>query len=136
MFRPKLARRTCAECQRWLYDEKTEEVVQRRGKPVPRPRTSPIPCTTEAKCPKGSPDREHESRLSVRNAKIVELYRIVQATAGAALPRESAGDQRLLQDLAICHDLFQRYQAHEARAQVERQITQAVTGTIGGIFGG
>ena len=105
----------------------------RRGSPVSRPRTSPTPCGT---CPKGSPDRESESRLSPRNAAVVQTYRIVRATNGAALTDEMRQDQRMLLDLAICDELFRAYEQKESRTIAQQEVMRGVTDSLGKALGG
>ena len=123
LFRPELARRSCQDCQTWLYDENTGKRLMRRDQPVLRPSTIPTPC---AQCPKGSPEKEHETRLTRRNAAVVELYRMVRATSGSILTEEMKRDRRMLKDLALCDDLFRSLEQKESREHLQHDLTSAI----------
>ena len=61
---PEVATRDCSHCQIYLYDEKTGEVKERRGKPIKRP-PGTAPCRTNTGCPKGTP--ENNTTLTGKN---------------------------------------------------------------------
>jgi hypothetical protein len=106
--RPALLKFSCDECKEFVYDMQTGErettcegllevlrPVGPSGKPEP-------PCK---KCPKGSPDREHEFILTEANRKTYQLYLEVQATAGARLTKSMKRDRWLLRNLGLIHRL-------------------------------
>jgi hypothetical protein len=81
---PKLP--TCAECQKWLYDEDWNQ-LGKPDKPVPRPTGTPLPCV---KCPKS---REHnkprpDRDLSDRNWLAWGYYHDCLADTTGLLPRD------------------------------------------------
>ena len=72
---PRVALRDCDHCKKWLYNEETGKIEQRRGKDVPR--ATPPPCEF-GNCPKGSPDAGIE--LSAMNWQAYRHYQECRAT--------------------------------------------------------
>jgi hypothetical protein len=105
LFHPRLLQRTCALCQRWLYDDE-HSVLTRGGQRICRPPGSPTPCW---KCPKQSPAHAagYERDLD-RIVRVVELYHRVRATAGRCLSDREAHDPLTTRYLAIVDRLVRQ----------------------------
>lgn len=64
MANPKVATRSCEDCQRWRYNEETGRIIRDfYGNPVARYKGEKLPCNfVEADgstaCPKGTPDAD------------------------------------------------------------------------------
>jgi hypothetical protein len=72
---PRIAHRSCEDCQRWLYDDGpdgTQQLSLRGGRPQRRPKASATPCRTEQGCPAGTP--EAQNRLSDKNTHAFAHY--------------------------------------------------------------
>ena len=103
---PEIAHRSCAECQRWLYDSETGRQTRRRQRdpetgeerllPVVRPTGTAPPCW---KCPKcdgrdeRTPATGRISELSAKNWAAIRFYYEHQATGGRvdAMARKNCG---------------------------------------------
>ena len=55
---PRLARRSCDDCKKWWYNEKTG-LITVAGFGVKQERVGPTPCETELGCAKGTPDKQN-----------------------------------------------------------------------------
>jgi len=98
LFHPQLLKRSCQQCQTWLFDEKHQPIL-RGGRPVRRPSGSPTPCWS---CPKKSPAHSRGCERDMqRISQTLELYYQVRATAGRCLSECEAADPRLARNLAI-----------------------------------
>ena len=79
MLHPKVAARSCDDCQKWMYLESGDQ-MKRFGEPVPRPKHCPTPC---ARCPKilpGAPPNP-SSAVELTDSTLLTLqhYRECQA---------------------------------------------------------
>jgi hypothetical protein len=89
------------------------------GKPKKRV-GDPPPCE---RCPKVSPEKEHEHVLSAKNWQAYEFAKAVKATCGACLVGRARTDSILLQNLAIIEDVTrqaEQYQLFNAISCVPR----------------
>lgn len=77
VLNPRLARRSCADCQKWWYDEDTGERLKISGIEIERPIEAGLPCQTEDGCAIGTPDRQ--KRLSPRNRAAYDHFRECEA---------------------------------------------------------
>lgn len=84
-----------------------------------RPKQVPPPCS---KCPKESPEKEQEHKLSERNRKLVRLFREVKATNGARLTEGMKRDQLLMTNLAIIGQLYETYERNELADMLAARI--------------
>ncbi len=110
LFHPQLLKRTCQQCQTWLFDDQ-HRLVQRAGRPVRRPPGSPTPCWN---CPKKSPaEARGFERDMGKISRTLELYCQVRATAGRCLSDREASDPLLARNLAIVDAIVRRGQRVE-----------------------
>jgi len=126
LFHPGAASVACSDCKKWHYNLKTGKRETYRSGPekkeLPmerRPGEPPPPCHT---CPKKSPDREHEFRLSTKNWQTVQLYWEVQATRGVCLNDAEREDEVLLANLAIVDAIWRRAQQQELVSAIGQQV--------------
>jgi hypothetical protein len=75
VLHPKVASRSCSDCQKWQYNEETGLVDILPGTDRPRPRPNPdlVPCRTPVGCPKGSPEAGIE--LTDQNFAAYEFHK-------------------------------------------------------------
>lgn len=88
IIHPEIARRDCGDCRRWLYDDGPEgdgrRVERVPGRPEPRGRV-PVPCDTDAKCPKGHWTSPRS--LTPQNRAAYAHHRTLKA-AGQPIPED------------------------------------------------
>ena len=77
LLHPEVAFRSCEECQRFVFDEKTGKRCLWRGEPLLRPDDKPPPCRTVQGCAKGTPEEPRE--LNERNQQTYRHYRECKA---------------------------------------------------------
>ena len=99
---PGVARISCADCQKWVYDFSTgepETYMGQNGTKVPCPRPSQIkpPCD---KCPKRGPEHEQEHTLTDQNLLTYMLYNQVRATSGMCLTEHEREDGILAENMS------------------------------------
>lgn len=86
MLYPLIARRSCDDCRKYLYDDRpegTHTIVERiPGEPEPRG-AGPVPCDTDQGCPKGHYNDQRS--LSARNRQAYAYHKMHRA-AGRPLP--------------------------------------------------
>lgn len=116
LFHPRVAAVPCRLCQQFVYDwdQRNPTYGQRRqhgGQDWLRPDNVPPPC---AKCPKGSPEQEHESMLSPKNLKTFLLFLRIRATAGRCLTPRQARDPVLLRNLSVVDSMVRCHERQEA----------------------
>lgn len=74
---PQLAKRSCADCEKYWYSEETGEVLlETDGSKMLR--VGPPACRTESGCPKGTPEKQRT--LNVANRWAFEHYKQCKAT--------------------------------------------------------
>ena len=82
---------SCADCQKYVYDPKTWEVVRRparTGLPMVRPANQPPPCYQCPKIPSGAdPVPSSAVELTLPNWQTYLLY--LEIKAGAAMPEDA-----------------------------------------------
>jgi len=76
LLHPKVAYRSCEECERWQYNEETGQVEQFRGADLKR--IGKTACRTHKGCPVGTP--ENQQRLTEQNQAAYEHYTECKAT--------------------------------------------------------
>ena len=125
---PVLARLSCLECQTYQidYDWKTHRGSGARKKHGPnrlhdslRPKGTSPPCH---RCPKGSPEREHEFVLNERNWKAYQFALQVRATNGACLTPEAARDRILMQNLADIFEIIDDADRQDAAERIASEM--------------
>lgn len=104
---PALLNQTCDECLKWVFDEKTRQKMQHRGKPVPRG-DSPPPCRACPKCTgaepaEATPEYGRQSELSHRNLKALQHF---MATKNGGLTEDEKRDAIVRRNHAILNQLF------------------------------
>ena len=79
LFRnPSLAKRSCGDCLKYLYDESDGHKVHVWNKDVERPKEQPPLCQLPSGCPVGTPERP--KRLSDRNRLAWRHFQLCDAT--------------------------------------------------------
>lgn len=124
LFHPGPASIRCDDCKRYIYDLETGE---RKTHPGPGGRElpdlrypgMPLPCEN---CPKQSPAKEKEYRLSDRNWKTLELYEQVRASAGACLSEAERRDPILRRNLAIIDRIMRQYERRRSAEELSHQV--------------
>lgn len=76
---PEVYYRSCEDCQKFLYDEKTGAKCLHRGEPLARTAGNLAPCRrVEGSCPKGTP--ENPKVLSERNERAYQHFKRCKLT--------------------------------------------------------
>ena len=102
---PQILKRSCADCQSWLYDNNHRRVL-RLGEPVARPRGAPTPCWS---CPKKSPEHARPiERAFPKIIRTINLYFQVRGTGGQCLSTEERSDRIIRRNLGIVDALVTR----------------------------
>jgi hypothetical protein len=117
-----LTLRPCEECQKWWYEDDSDRIHERGGKPMLRPSSSATPCQT---CPKKSPQEAHRYELNDRSRLALEVYRQVKASHGACLSDRERRDPILLRNLAIIDRLITRSERREIYRGVANEFIAA-----------
>jgi len=122
LFHPGVAKVACCDCKRWIYEPETgkrktyKAGADRRELPYVRPPNVPTPCH---ECPKGSPEREHEFRLSARNWRTLQAF--LEARS-CGVPAGWLRDPLFRRNASILGELFRRFdrqrQADELAARL------------------
>ena len=137
LFHPGVASIACKDCLEFLYNMQTgrrqtyRSGPERTETPYPRLPNVPPPCRSMEGCPKGSPEREHESILSSRNVQTVRFYHQVRATSGSCLTPAERRDPILCRNLALLDRLYR--QSDEERQQ--RLLGIEVARHVASLFG-
>jgi len=113
VYHPEVARVSCEQCKRWVYDKdwKPTMLVMGPGKREPMARPGPPPCDLGTECPKQHHSKEHRFRLHSANAALVDFFFRQRATGWALCPPLDALTQRLISTI------------HEIVVQADRQST-------------
>ena len=103
MLHPRIVNRSCAQCEKWLFDDE-HRLVTRLGAPVPRPAGAPTPCWS---CPKKSPEQggAFERELG-RISRAISLYHQVRGSAGRCLSPAERRDAIVRRNLGILDSLL------------------------------
>lgn len=104
LYHPQVARRDCAHCQKFHYDEDTGlPVKDERGGAIGDGthlyRRGPTPCRTAKGCPKGTP--EDPATLNARNREAYRHYLECKAVGnfpGDSIVRRNAGIIRSIEE--------------------------------------
>lgn len=98
---PKVAYRSCDDCQKWEYDEKTGQRLEDRRLPTLYVlRRGPTPCRTPDGCPKGTP--EDSKALTFQNWLAYRHYLECKAVGNFPddpIVKQNAGIIREVEDL-------------------------------------
>lgn len=100
---PEHAALECEECKRFVYQIDTAQPWMKAGKRVKAPKNYRTPCEA---CPKGSPERYEQIRLTARSAATLDLYRATRAMGGRNLTDAEASDELLAIMFSILDRLF------------------------------
>ncbi len=129
---PTVAGRSCKDCAKYLYDEKTGERVKiekstgRSGtefKFMERPPQIPTPCF---RCPKISPEKAHEVELSSKNLKSWDYYWKARAPLGHKLP----ADETTHRNMMIIHELVSQAERKREFNGLASSVAGAVVGAV------
>lgn len=96
--------RTCDLCQRFMYDDKGEDLsgeqrTNRFGKPIARPPGAPTPCSF---CVKGNPiDGRRIDRLVPLASELIRVRGLVRSTSGQILRDEDKADDTFCDLLTV-----------------------------------
>ena len=88
--------------------------------------SDPLPCRTPQGCPRGSPARELEFRLSRKNWRTVELYRRVRLLGAACLTAAERADELLAGNLAIVHEVWGRSERRRDRELLAAELQHII----------
>ena len=113
LYHPEVATRSCADCKRWVYDDKGEVQKGRDGQPMKRPVNSRTPCRT---CPKKSPAEAHQYELSDKNHKAVQLYFSVRG--GVELCDDLKHDAIVARNMGIIDRIIRQHEQQQAAQSV------------------
>ena len=109
----------CEDCKRYVYDlERGERKTYRSGAArveLPQARLAGMPMQC-GDCPKESPERGRDLKLSERNLRMLDLYEEVRATGGACLTDAMKRDRVLMRNMA---DMAALDRARERRKLAE-----------------
>lgn len=90
-------------------------------KPIERQPNQPTPCD---KCPKQSPEKEHEYVLTANNSRALQHYQEHRATGFRGLGEEEAADSMVRRNFVILNAAFDRVSSErqgDAAAMAVRQ---------------
>lgn len=125
LFHPGPASIDCEDCQRYVYDlERGERKTYRAGgedRPQVRPPGTPRQC---ALCPKESPARAAELRLTRANVATLRIYLESRATAGASLTPVMLRDLLLLRNLRIIDGIYRAWEQTKASEALGHQTAR------------
>lgn len=103
---PEVAFRSCDDCRKWFYDEKTGKPrTSRDGSRLPRLKESTLACVAD-RCPKGHYSKPIQ--LSIADRVVLDLYRASRATGGAVLSDEERGDELLMLALGLIDNVVEQ----------------------------
>jgi hypothetical protein len=108
---PTVASTSCATCKEWWFNPKAgkfEErpVGTRLKRPLGADGQTHLPC---GECPKGSPDKEHETRPTPRNRKVIDLFFRYLTCGTDAIPKQWRDDQLLVTNLTIAASVWRKH---------------------------
>ena len=110
---PEVAYRSCEDCKRWIYDDKTGERRNlRTGEPMERPRGVPTPCLRCPKCTgvrRPNPTDGSKATLSEKNMKTLALYYEHQAAPMLI------SDPIVRRNFGLIHRILAAYDRTQAR---------------------
>lgn len=103
---PRVAARDCADCQKYVYDERTGRRVIHANGPVIRPVGTQPPCRIQnVGCPKGSP--EQPRTLTAENRLVFGHFRQCRATGAFPDDPIVRRNAELIQTVELAH--FRRW---------------------------
>ena len=106
LHHPEVATRSCGDCQKWLYDDKTGERVKRAGRDIPRPKGVPTPCSL---CPKRSPEEAPKLELSHKNLLTLQFYYRSKAVEFRNLSERWANDPIIQRNFAAIENELKQF---------------------------
>jgi len=116
---PRILKRSCADCQTWLYDDNHRRVL-RLGEPVARPQGAPTPCW---RCPKKSPEHARPvERALPKITRTINLYFQVRGTAGQCLSPAERNDRIIRRNLGIVEVLVTRAERESFSAAMKESL--------------
>ncbi|MDE2470458.1 MAG: hypothetical protein KGL35_17360 [Bradyrhizobium sp.] len=124
----------CAVCQKYLVkyswssaEGSGEPLTYQSGPnewlPVLRQPNQPAPCD---KCPKESPEKEHEHILTAANYRALWHYREHRAVGFRGLSEEELADSVVRQNFELLNAAFERLAARRQGDMVGSSIRQAI----------
>jgi len=129
LFHPGAAALKCSDCERYLVDPEKWEIKtykagpKREDRPQVRPRGVPTPCS---ECPKGSPEREHEFRLTTKNLRTIRLYLETRACGTESLTPAERQDATLRRNFVTLDELFRRAEEQKRVKALGAEIAHSV----------
>ena len=116
---PAILGRTCAECRRWVFDERHRH-VKHRGALLARAPGVPTPCHS---CPKHDAEQgERFDRQATAVMGLIARSREVAATCGACLFAAERVDNRLHRRLAVVQAVQRSIELQDTARLVVEQI--------------
>ena len=125
LMHPEVANRSCEDCARWLYDEKTGKRLERNNQGLARPAGTPTPCWN---CPKKSPQEAKTIELSRKNMTAYDYYSMARAPLGDRLP----ADAITLRNHAIIDLAVRQAESITAMRATYYGVGAAFSGSAGG----
>lgn len=131
MFYPVLAGLPCATCKKYVIDydwdthRGTGEITRWGKSPGLREKLQervagvPLPCD---RCPKESPDKEHEHVLSNKNVQAYSHYLEVKASSGCCLSDAEREDRTLRRNLAIIDSIAREAEQYHLAKRIADRI--------------
>lgn len=122
LWHPHIARLSCSECQKWVYDFKLRKFSDRGENRIPRAAEVPPPCR---ECPKGSPENEKFSKLTLFNLLTLETYYAHRATnwAAAALLLR---DEIFCDNVRIIDRIIREYELESQGRAIASELTPLI----------
>ena len=131
MHYPELAALPCTTCKRYMIDydwdthtgtgqiKRWGKSPEMRAKFQERAAGVPMPCD---RCPKESPEKEHEHVLSEKNERTYSVYLEVQASFGQCLGDEEREDALLRRNLAIVGNIARQVDQDRLAEKIARRM--------------
>lgn len=125
LLHPKVAYRSCGDCQKWQYNEATGETEKLPGTDEPRPRLNPdlVPCKTPVGCPKVSPDAGLE--LTPQNWDALQFHR--ECRAVGRFPDDSIV-RRNAEIIESVESAIERHERQQLNARLAIVVASLTTG--------
>jgi hypothetical protein len=118
LWHPAVARVSCSECKEFWFNPEKGQFEKRAGERLKRPVDAPLPCSS---CPKGSPEKEKFSKLTLYNLKTLEIYFTHRATnwAAAALLLQ---DEIFCDNVRIIDRIIREYEREQQAKEFVREL--------------
>lgn len=133
LLHPGAASIDCEDCKQWIYDLETgkRELVRmgsdRREVPQPRPPGVSTPCSS---CPKKNPENAEELKLSEKNRKTYQLWKMAKTSNFRCIPDELAQDPILLRNFAELDEIIRQVEQSHQLQILQLAMVQGAKGNV------